>query len=93
MISWTWVVFVYACILNALGYGWTVADKHRAVHRKRRISERRLFLTAWLGGALGILIAVYNKRHKTQHQTFTAGIPFILVVNLIVYGFIVVRFG
>ncbi|MGZ9586550.1 DUF1294 domain-containing protein [Paenibacillus marinisediminis] len=89
----TWVVFGYACIVNALGYAWMAADKRRASRRKRRIPERQLFLTAWLGGALGVLIGMYNKRHKTQHVTFTAGIPFILLVNLLVYGFIIIRFG
>lgn len=89
----TWLLFVYACILNVLGYSFMSSDKQRAVRHKRRIPERRLFLTAWLGGALGVLICMYNKRHKTQHPTFTAGIPFILLVNLFVFGFIVVRFG
>lgn len=89
----TWIVFIYACVINIWGYARMSEDKRRAVKHKRRIPERDLFLMAWLGGALGVLLCMYNKRHKTQHQTFTAGIPFILLVNLFVYGFIIVKLG
>lgn len=68
-------------------------DKQRAQKRRHRIPERKLFLSAWLGGALGVLTAMYNKRHKTEHVTFTSGVPFILLVNMLVFGFILVRFG
>ncbi|WP_195575481.1 DUF1294 domain-containing protein [Paenibacillus sp. 1001270B_150601_E10] len=89
----TLVVFIYACVLNIIGYILMSVDKDLAVKRKRRIPEKRLFGTAWLGGALGVLIGMYHKHHKTQHTTFTAGIPFILVVNIVIFGFIIVRFG
>lgn len=88
-----WIVFIYICVINIWGYSRMAEDKRRAVKHKRRIPERELFLLAWLGGALGVLLGMHNKRHKTQHQSFTAGIPFILIVNLIVFGFIIVKFG
>ncbi|MCR8846471.1 DUF1294 domain-containing protein [Paenibacillus sp. SC116] len=87
------IVFIYMCILNLVGYGMMSNDKRRATRNKRRIPERNLFMVAWLGGALGVLTGMYQKRHKTQHTTFTAGIPFILLVNLFVYGFVIVKLG
>ena len=93
MKDWTWIVFIYLLIINVVGYQMMVVDKQRAQRHRRRIPERKLFLSAWLGGALGVLTAMYNKRHKTQHVTFTAGVPFILLVNIFVFGFILLRFG
>ncbi|MDK8183408.1 MULTISPECIES: DUF1294 domain-containing protein [unclassified Paenibacillus] len=87
------IIFVYAFVLNVIGYQLMVIDKQKAVKHRRRIPERKLFLTGWLGGALGILLAMYKKRHKTQHVSFTAGVPFILFVNVIVYSFIIIKFG
>ncbi|MCY9515145.1 DUF1294 domain-containing protein [Paenibacillus apiarius] len=93
MKEWTLVVFIYLLIVNIVGYQMMVIDKKRAVRQRYRIPERKLFLTAWLGGALGVLTGMYNKRHKTQHATFTAGIPFILLINIVMFGFILLRFG
>ncbi|WGU92554.1 DUF1294 domain-containing protein [Paenibacillus dendritiformis] len=89
----TLLVFVYLLAVNIAGYQMMAADKRRAIRHRRRIPERRLFLTAWLGGALGVLTGMYNQRHKTQHVTFTAGIPFILIVNIVVFGYLFVKIG
>ncbi|UHA74728.1 DUF1294 domain-containing protein [Paenibacillus sp. 481] len=86
-------LFIYLLIVNGVGYQLMVVDKRRAGRKRRRIPERKLFLTAWLGGALGVLVGMYSKRHKTQHVSFTAGIPFILLVNAFVVVFLMLRLG
>ncbi len=58
-------------------------DKQRARHHAWRIRETTLFLTALLGGSLGILAGMYLFRHKTKHRSFVFGIPFILLLQLL----------
>ena len=41
----------------------------------------------FMGGALGVLIAMYRKRHKTRHTSFRIGIPLLLLLNILLYGY------
>ena len=63
--------------------GW---DKSRAKRGLRRVPERTLFLSAWLGGAPGALAGMYRFRHKTKHRSFVWGIPAILMLELLLAG-------
>lgn len=56
-------------------------DKVQARHGKSRVPERTLFLLSILGGSLGALAGMQLWRHKTQHDTFRIGIPFILLLQ------------
>lgn len=60
-----------------------LSDKQRARKNKWRISEATLFSIATVGGSLGILLGMYTFRHKTKHIRFTAGIPAILAVQIL----------
>ncbi|CAM3011667.1 DUF1294 domain-containing protein [Paenibacillus sediminis] len=62
-------------------------DKKRSRFKRERVSERTLFLLAAIGGALGVLIAMYRKRHKTRHLSFRLGIPMLLFLNAVLYGY------
>ncbi len=68
-------------------------DKHKAINQLYRIPEKRLFLTAWLGGALGVLLAMKFFRHKTLHNSFRYGIPTIMIftysIAIIIQGFLI----
>ncbi|MEK5061135.1 DUF1294 domain-containing protein [Paenibacillus shunpengii] len=77
-----WFVFI-----NVVAYLVMSEDKRRAQKRRDRVPERTLFLLAAIGGSLGILIAMYRKRHKTRHASFTIGVPVLLFVNAILYGY------
>lgn len=54
----------------------------------RRIPERTLFFLAMLGGSIGALLGMKVWRHKTQHKTFTIGIPVLLIIQIILGGLI-----
>lgn len=56
-------------------------DKVKAIKGKGRISERTLFLAAFLLGGIGIFSGMYLFRHKTKHWSFRIGIPLAIVVN------------
>ncbi len=48
-----------------------------------RTPEKTLFITALLGGAIGVYAGMYTFRHKTLHATFVVGIPLCFIVNLV----------
>lgn len=79
---WVWFIFI-----NAVGYLVMSEDKKRARNRRERVPEKTLFLLAAIGGALGVWIAMYRKRHKTRHLSFRIGIPLLLFVNAVLYAY------
>lgn len=64
------------------------ADKRKAKKNQWRIKESTFFIIALAGGAIGILAGMHLFRHKTKHLTFTAGIPTILILNIIIFYYI-----
>ncbi|MGG6312991.1 DUF1294 domain-containing protein [Paenibacillus macerans] len=80
-----WFLFI-----NGVAYLVMSDDKRRARQRRDRVPERTLFLLAALGGALGVLIAMNTKRHKTKHMSFRVGIPLLLLFNAVLYGYFLI---
>lgn len=60
--------FYAAASLGAFA-AWGI-DKFLARSRRRRISERSLILSVWLGGAFGALLGMLVFRHKTRKGYF-----------------------
>lgn len=56
-------------------------DKRKAIKHQWRISEKTLWITAIIGGSIGVIIGMRFFKHKTKHQLFTIGIPLILIVQ------------
>lgn len=81
-------VCAYLLVINLVGLGFMKSDKARAKHKKYRIPERRLFITAVIGGAAGIFAGMQLYRHKTKHPSFFVGIPVLLVVQLVLLGYL-----
>ena len=57
------------------------ADKRFARTGHRRVPEKRLFLFALLGGAVGGLLGMYTFRHKTRHPAFSLGFPLLALLQ------------
>ncbi len=74
-------------VINIIGYVVMSEDKNKARKRRERVPEKTLFLLAAMGGALGVLIAMYRKRHKTRHMSFRIGIPLLLLLNIFLYSY------
>jgi len=74
-------------IINAAGFVIMTADKLFAKKNLRRIPERVLMSFALVGGSIGVLAAMYLVRHKTKHPKFTIGVPVILMgqIGLLLY--------
>jgi uncharacterized membrane protein YsdA (DUF1294 family) len=80
-------VLLWFVLINIIAYVVMSEDKNKARARRERVPEKTLFLLAFMGGALGILIAMYRKRHKTKHASFRIGIPLLLLLNILLYGY------
>ena len=81
-------VLIYVIIMNLLAFLIYGVDKRRAVNDQRRIPNVTLLGLAFIGGSIGGLAAVYCFRHKTNKDYYTVGIPFILLMQIVVLLFI-----
>ena len=75
----------YIVFINLFATLCMAVDKYKARHNLWRISEKLLFILAFIGGAIGIYFGMYMFRHKTMHKTFKYGIPALIALNLIIY--------
>lgn len=76
-------LLIYLCIINLIGFFAMFLDKQKAKRGKWRIPENTLFLLAIIGGSLGTTLGMNIFRHKTKHWYFKFGMPFILIVQIV----------
>ena len=76
-------ILIYLGIINLIGFFAMFLDKQKAKRGKWRIPEKTLFLMAIIGGSLGTTLGMHMFRHKTKHWYFKFGMPFILIIQLI----------
>ncbi|GGH88279.1 uncharacterized membrane protein YsdA (DUF1294 family) [Pullulanibacillus pueri] len=80
------ILVLYLVLINGYGYVMMAVDKQRAIHRNWRISERHLWLSAGLGGVLGVFIGMKVCHHKTRHLSFRIGVPLLILFHLLLWG-------
>ncbi len=73
--------------INIIGYILMGSDKKRAIKGEWRISEKALFMCAMCFGSFGIFVGMQRFRHKTKHWSFKIGIPFLMIVQVIMVGY------
>ena len=76
-------ILIYLLFINLFGFFFMFLDKQKAKRGKWRIPEKTLFLLAIIGGSLGTTLGMHTFRHKTKHWYFKFGMPFILIVQMI----------
>jgi len=77
LVVWNLITFILMSI-----------DKHKAVKKRQRISEKSLFLCAFLFGGIGVFCGMYVFRHKTKHWRFKIFIPVAVIANIIASYFL-----
>ena len=82
------LILIYLGAASLLGFILMGADKKKAVQQQWRIPEKSLFLTAAIGGSVGVLMGMWFFRHKTEHLSFSFGIPLIIAVQICAAGFV-----
>ncbi|MCC0639859.1 DUF1294 domain-containing protein [Clostridioides sp. ES-S-0145-01] len=81
------MISIYFIIINIIGLSSMYIDKKKAIKNKWRIKEATLLAIAIIGGSIGSIIGMYSFRHKTKHIKFTLGIPFIILLQLLLFYF------
>ena len=76
------LLYIYLLINNAIAFALMLIDKYKARKNLWRIPEATLMAAALLGGSICALIGMYTVRHKTRHAKFTIGIPLILLAQI-----------
>ena len=85
---------VYLALINLFTFlqmGWDKRQSKRP--GGRRVPERRLFVTAAIGGSLGAVLGMFQFHHKTKHWYFRLGLPLILIAHIALAGFLWYQFG
>lgn len=79
------MAYILAVLLaaNLVGLWLCSSDKKRAKKKRWRIPEKTFFITAFLGGGIGVWAGMYLFRHKTRHWYFVIFIP---LITLAEYG-------
>ncbi len=86
-------VGIYAAVINLLGFLVMGYDKVMAKRHRRRIAEKDIMTLAALGAAVGIELGMRMFHHKTLHTKFVFGVPFLIITNLIMYGYVIYVFS
>ena len=87
-----YIFAIYIAIVNLIAYILYATDKYKSKKTRWRISERALIISALVGGSVGALLAMKMFRHKTKHKKFTLGVPFILVLQIILLLLLLVKY-
>ena len=86
-------VILYVLIINCIGFGAMALDKYKAERAYWRIKEKTLFIITFLGGGIGTIFGMYLFRHKTKKLYFTIGFPTILISEVVLIIYFVIKYG
>ena len=92
MITPDMLIPAYLIILNLAAFLLMGLDKAKARRHKWRIPEKTLFLSAILGGSIGAIAGMQIFRHKTKHASFRIGMPCILILQLALAAYFILKF-
>lgn len=82
------ILFIYLLVINVATFFTYGIDKWKAKKSKWRIRETALLLLAVLGGSIGAWLGMKVWHHKTMHKKFKYGIPAIIFIQLLIFGYI-----
>lgn len=91
LINWKYVL-LYLLIINVVGFLAMGIDKLKAKKEWWRIPEGTLMMICLLGGGIGTITGMYKFRHKTKKLKFTVGMPTILISEIALVIYLLIRF-
>lgn len=68
-------------------------DKFKAQKGYYRTPEKTIFMITILGGGIGTITGMYLFRHKTKKPKFTIGLPTILISEIFIIIYLLIKFG
>lgn len=85
-------ITVYLLAINLIGFLIMYIDKRKAKYGSWRIPEKTLLTIALLGGSIGTITGMYLFRHKTKKLKFTLGFPTILMSEIIIITYFLIKY-
>ena len=85
------IIIIYLAVINVATFFTYGIDKLKARKNKCRVREASLLLLAVLGGSIGALLGMKVWHHKTMHKKFKYGVPAIIVVQIAVIGYLLMK--
>lgn len=85
------ILAAYLLLINLVAFLAFGIDKLKARRGWWRIPEATLLTLAVVGGSLGALLGMKLWHHKTLHRKFCYGIPAIIVAQLLLVGFFLMK--
>lgn len=74
---------IYLVLINVITFILFGVDKRKALKSRQRIPIVTLLGFSFAGGSVGGIIGMYTFRHKTKKTYFKAGMPMILLAQLV----------
>ena len=84
-------VIIYLIVINIIGFFAMGIDKWKAKNNAWRIPEDTLLGITILGGGIGTIAGMYTFRHKTKKTKFTIGMPAILILEIVLIVYELVK--
>ena len=81
----------YLTIINLITFVFFWNDKRRSKKEAWRIPEKTLLGLCLLGGSIGGFIGMRVFHHKTKHFLFSWGIPILLILQIGLSLFLILR--
>lgn len=85
------IILIYIVAINLITFFVYGADKLKAKKHWWRVPEATLLLLAAIGGSVGAWVAMQVFHHKTLHKKFRYGVPAILLIQLALGAYLLVR--
>lgn len=89
--GWGTVLLVWLAAINLVTFAVYGIDKAKAKRGAWRVPEKTLFLLPLLGGSVGALLGMRVFHHKTKHWYFVWGVPAILLTQLALAVWLLMR--
>ncbi len=84
-------ILLYFAFVTICGFILMGIDKRKAQKGAFRIPELSLFIIAFIGGSLGMLIGMYFFHHKTRKPLFKYGIPLLLLLQVLWFVYLLLQ--
>ena len=91
LINWKYVL-IYILAINVIGFLAMGIDKWKAKKDWWRIPEGTLMMLCLFGGGIGTIAGMYKFRHKTKKLKFSVGMPTILISEIALIIYLLIKF-
>jgi predicted MPP superfamily phosphohydrolase len=82
------IILVYFIIISLVAVFITIHDERAARNNTWRVEERVLLTVSVFGGSVAMLMTMLSVRHKTNRVKFMAGIPLIILAQIVIVIFV-----